>query len=99
MSRVYISGPVTGIDNYKENFEEAVKILSAGGFKEIINPMAFDGMLPDTLSYEDCLAFDITLLSFCDTIYMLRGWEHSKGANREYGYALAMKMNIIFQDE
>jgi hypothetical protein len=40
----------------------------------------------------------LRLLDRCDTIYMLDGWQQSKGANREYGYALAKDMMIIKED-
>lgn len=35
------------------------------------------------------------LLDMCDTIYMLDGWQQSRGANREFGYAFAKDMLII----
>ena len=34
------------------------------------------------------MEIDIRLIDLCDAIYMIRGWEMSRGANREYGYAL-----------
>ena len=40
---------------------------------------------------------DLVLLDLCDTIYMLKGWEQSCGANREYGYALAKGLDIMFE--
>lgn len=35
------------------------------------------------------------MLSMCDSIYMLKGWEKSTGANREYGYAFASDITIM----
>ena len=35
------------------------------------------------------------MLSMCSSIYMLKGWEKSMGANREYGYALATDIIIM----
>lgn len=43
------------------------------------------------------LNVDLVLLDLCDTIYMLKGWESSCGANREYGYALAKGLDIMFE--
>lgn len=34
-------------------------------------------------------------LADCDAIYLLDGWQQSRGANREYGYALAKDMMIL----
>ena len=49
--------------------------------------------------YEDYMKADLLLLGMCDAIYMLKGWEKSCGANREYGYALAKGMEIMFEGE
>lgn len=37
----------------------------------------------------------MVMLNMCTHIYMLKGWEKSPGANREYGYALASDMIIM----
>ena len=39
------------------------------------------------------------MLDMCDSIYMIKGWEKSFGANREYGYALAKDMIIMYEKE
>ena len=91
--RVYISGGISGVENYKDNFNRAQKELKQQGH-EVINPSAFDELLPN-LTYEEFMKFDIFLLNMCDAIYMLKGWEKSCGANREYGYALAADKMII----
>ena len=49
-------------------------------------------------SYEEYMKIDMSLLSICDTIYMLKGWENSRGANREYGYALGKRMTILYEE-
>lgn len=50
------------------------------------------------LSREELLTLDIELLKKCDAIYMLDGWQQSCGANREYGFALAEGMDVIFEE-
>lgn len=90
---IYISGPMRGVDNYREKFERAKRIIEKGGHKAI-NPAALD---LDGLTREQILDVDLLLLSLCDTIYMLKGWEQSCGANREFGYALAKGMDIMFE--
>ena len=40
---------------------------------------------------------DINLIDLCDAIYMLRGWDMSRGANREYGYASGLGKTIMYQ--
>lgn len=93
MARVYISGGITNVPNYKENFARAEKKLKNLGF-EVINPVAMEEALPK-LAYEEYMKLDMCYLSICNTIYLLKGWEKSCGANREYGYALAKGYRVM----
>ena len=90
---IYISGPIEGVDNYREKFERAKRIIEKGGHKAI-NPAGLD---LHGLTRWQILRIDLALLNLCDTIYMLKGWEQSRGANREYGYALAKGLDIMFE--
>lgn len=98
MKKVYISGPVTGHDGWRENFRTAEEALKLKGY-DVINPMKLNDIynLSDA-EYEDCLTLDLSLLNICDTIYMLNGWQESKGANREYGFALGREYEIMFEE-
>lgn len=94
--RVYISGPITGVKEFKENFLKAEKDLKEKGL-EVINPTSLDEKLP-ILTYEEYMKLDIALLDLCGAIYMLKGWEKSCGANREYGFALAAGKKIMMEE-
>ena len=91
--RIYISGGITGVENYREAFEKAHEKLTKGGH-DVINPSFYADALPK-LSYEEYMKVGLYFLSMCDAIYMLKGWENSRGANREYGYALATDKIIM----
>lgn len=90
---IYISGPMRGVGNYREKFERAKRIIEKGGHKAI-NPAGLDLC---GITREQILDMDLILLNLCDTIYMLKGWEESCGANREYGYALGKGLDIMFE--
>ena len=93
--KIYISGPITNVIDYKEKFARAEQNLKAKyPDAEIINPRVLD-KLP--LTYDEYMELDLRLLGMCEGIYMLKGWEDSKGANREYGYALAKGKEIYFE--
>lgn len=90
---IYISGPMQGVDNYCDNFQRAERKLTNAGHT-VVNPATLDLV---GLTREQMLDVDLALLSMCDTIYMLKGWELSCGANREYGYALAKGLDVMFE--
>ena len=93
--RIYISGPITNVIDYKEKFARAEQNLKAKyPDAKIINLTVLD-KLP--LTYDEYMELDLRLLGMCEGIYMLKGWEDSKGANREYGYALAKGKTFYFE--
>lgn len=96
MSKVYISGPVTGTSDYMERFNKAETELQMSGFS-VVNPAKVNATLPEDTSYEEYMKMSMLMLDMCDAIYMLKGWEKSPGSNREYGYAMA-KDKIIFRE-
>ena len=91
--RIYVSGGITGVEKYKENFHRAQTELEKQGH-EVINPALYGETLP-TLTYKDYMRIGLNFIDMCDAIYMLKDWEKSCGANREYGYALAKDLIII----
>ena len=60
----------------------------------MVNPARILKEMPEETTYEEYMEIAMKLLSMCDSIYMMNGWEQSRGANREYGYALADEIEI-----
>ena len=94
--RIYISGAITGTDDYMERFAKAEKELTAKGWS-VVNPAKVNAQLPEDTTYEEYMKMCFFMLDMCDAIYMLRGWEKSCGANRELGYAMAKDMIIMYE--
>lgn len=92
---VYISGPITGIDFYKDDFHRASKKLAAAGYIPI-DPCS----LPHEheLSYEAYMREDLKALLDCDYIYMLPGWKDSMGADCEHGVAVLCGIEVLELD-
>ena len=92
--RIYISGPITNVIDFKEKFDKAEQHLKdTYPNAEIINPTMI--VLPSSCTHEDYMKIDFMLLDLCDAIYMMTGWEWSKGCNQEYGYAMAKDLIIL----
>lgn len=92
--KIYISGPITGIENFVDQFNQAESLLNKQGH-ETINPALMNTILPESTTYDQYMSMSYLMLDMCDTIVMLPGWEKSKGACIEYGYAMAKDMLII----
>ena len=94
--KVYISGPITGVDNFLENFNNAELYLKNHGC-EVVNPAKINQNMPADTTYEEYMKIDLAMLDMCDAIYMLNGWQDSKGANREFGYAWAKGITLMHE--
>lgn len=80
--KVYISGPITGIALPVSiaRFNDAELRLQEMGF-DVVNPM--DNGVPITAEWSEHIREDIRLMLDCNAIYLLKGWENSKGAALE----------------
>ena len=95
-TRIYISGAITGTDDYMERFLKAQKELEKIGYS-VVNPALVNSNLPEDTTYEEYMKMSFCMLDMCQYIYMLTGWKKSCGANREYEYALAKDKTIMFE--
>lgn len=92
MKTIYISGPMTGIENLnRDMFDEAESLLRECG-ENPINPHNF----PEQKSYEDYLLLDLEMIAMAaDAIALLPGWEKSHGAKKELKTAIELGLEII----
>ena len=94
MIKIYISGKITGTTDYIKRFERAEKTLSN---YIVINPAKVNAQLPIETTWKEYMQMSMTMLKMCNAIYMLKGWEDSKGARLEYNYAVENNYKIIFE--
>lgn len=97
MKKIYISGPISGLplEKVKQAFNDAEIHHALGMDYEPVNPL--NNGLPTNATWEEHMRADLRLLLDCDTIYMLEGWEKSRGARIEYALAVDLKMDIQYQ--
>lgn len=108
---IYIAGPMTGLDNFNfGSFFDAEYQLREEGWRAV-NPAQHDlttGSVyledgrykasPD-FDLEKTLFWDLGRVAECDAIYMLDGWENSKGAAVEIALAQALGKEVLYQTE
>ncbi len=92
--KVYISGPMTGIEQFNfPAFNDAAARWRAAGH-EVFNP-AEKQEEGTGLSWQAYMKLDIKLLCDCEAIAMLPGWEKSRGASLEVYLATQLGMNVF----
>lgn len=94
--RVYISGPISGYDltERKEAFEKAAKRFRMQGYL-VSNP--FNSGIPAEASWQEHMRADIAMLMQCDIIYMLSGWNTSRGATIERNLAEELGIKVMLE--
>lgn len=90
---IFISGRMRGLpDNGKHSFDAAEAILRDRGYI-VLNPSDLPAGMPEDRYMPICTA----MLQAADAIYMLDGWQESKGANAEFRYAVCQGKQIIYE--
>jgi len=96
IATIYLSGPMTGIPEYNApEFARFAAMYRANGFR-VLSPPELDADGPKDDTYENYLKRDLRLFLDGDVsrIYMLPGWERSRGANLERHVAEMLKIAV-----
>lgn len=91
--KIYISGPMSGLPdhNYPAFFAAAEEIREQG--HEPVNPA--EGA-PGGWTWAQYMRRDLMLLLTADAVFVLPGWEHSRGARLECVIAHQLKMPVHY---
>ena len=90
--RVYLSGPITNVKNYKGLFMFAKELVDFDEAEQIYNPAA---QIPASSSWEQAMTQCLSEITNYDTVVMLPGWNVSRGARLERDVALACGMHVV----
>lgn len=93
ITKLYLAGPMTGIPEFNAPafHAEAARLRALGYTVE--NPA--EVKLPDGASWSDYMRADLPLLLKCDTVVLLPGWAHSRGARLEAHLARELGMHLM----
>jgi hypothetical protein len=104
---IYISGGIKDVPDFVEKFAAAAAEVALWGAHPVNpvdigacagNPCLYPGELLDSGHTWQCyMRHDIELLVHCQGIYMMRGWEKSKGASEELRIAQGLGITVYFQ--
>ena len=91
---VYISGPITGREGYREAFAAEAHRLREQGFV-VLDP----SMLPEGLGdHETYMHICLPMVEVADRLVMLPGWENSVGARQERALAQRLGKPVDYRD-
>ena len=97
---IYIAGPMAGLpDNNYAAFDVAEEKLTDEGWF-VVNPCNFDSVFGIDMQgrlLEAAMEAELAAIRHLDAIYLLEGWEKSKGARRELAVALENNLMVIVE--
>lgn len=103
---IYISGKITGDDNYRSKFATAENRLTRDGY-DVLNPVKEADKL-DRLhqalgraapTWSEYMRKCIVAIIDVGAVYMLRDWEESRGARLEHHIASELGIEIVYEEE
>lgn len=96
--KIYISGKISGtnLTETRKRFAAVAKAMKRIGV-EPVNPL--ENGLTEHDSWEAHMLKDIADLLQCKVIYMLQGWQDSKGARIEHYIATEIGTPIMYEIE
>lgn len=103
--KIFISGPMSGKPEYNfPEFNKRESILRNQGW-EVVNPVTIcelyggaEKVTNDKHLFDLMIDKEITELKKCDAIYMLKGWEDSCGAFKEYFVARRLHLYCMYEE-
>ena len=103
---IYLSGAITGTteeewaSNYQKGRDIAIEFCKhkIPYFSPHLNGWKFDketGL--EHVTWRDYMDMDLEIISRCSGLYMMEGWESSKGAVEEREYAISLGLPIFYK--
>ena len=99
---IMISQPMNNLSSEKiiEVREKAIHTLETFGYDVIDNFFTDDGFITEYTKHTPVayLAKSLEVMSKCDAVYFIKGWETARGCKIEHEIAKAYGLAIIYED-
>lgn len=102
----YISGPITGVRDWQDKFERAERWVQENLDRQTKSPRLIGmrleqelGKTADEIPWSEYMRADLRELTRCDAIYMMAGWQESRGCRLEHLVAGWLGLTIHHQEE
>jgi hypothetical protein len=94
--KIYVSGGISDVPNYREIFARVANRLDAEGWI-VVNPAELD--LGPGATWQAYMRKCVAMLCDVDAIHMLPNWEASTGAKEERRIAKMLGIPVQYADE
>ena len=97
---IYVAGPMAGKPDFnRAAFNAAAERLASDGWR-VVNPVALNDAIDigGTAGVAAVMDAELAIIPHLDAIYLLKGWERSKGARAELKVALEYGLMVITED-
>lgn len=98
---IYLSGAITHADKKQQQanikrFYDLEEKLSLAGYEDVVNPAKLEVA---GYEWEDYLARDLAFIcEYKPELYMMKGWEQSKGARLELAMAKYLNLPLTYEE-
>lgn len=79
---IYVAGPITGVPDYKRNFNQAENGLLVRGHTPLNPAKSLSG-----LTNEQAMRVCLSMIDVADAVLFLPDWQYSAGASLEHSYS------------
>lgn len=90
--KIYIAGPITGVEGYEKRFQRIEEKLEAMGHA-VMNP----AKLNKGFTHEEYMIICAQMVCICEGGFFMEGWQDSKGACMEHQWMMETGKKIFLE--